>query len=264
MRTVALIGYGAIAQEVCAAMRGDENIRVEQVLVSAGKIQAVQERLPEGVTAIEQLSDLSPRVGFVLECAGHDAVRSLGPAVLARGVDLGILSVGVLAEDPVLDELRAASLRNGCRAQVIAGAIGGIDALAAAGQCLETVTYTARKPPLSWRGSPAEETHDLAKIDKATPIFSGSAREAALRFPKNANVVATVALAGTGFEETKVTLMADPEAKGNTHEIIATGGGYDLRYATTGAALQANPRTSALTALSAVRAIRQHGTGLTI
>ncbi len=262
MQTVALIGYGAIAREICAALRDDPHIRIDQVLVREGKAQLVQENLPDSVTAIEELSELSERVRFVLECAGHDAVRSLGADVLGKGIDFGLLSVGVLADNAVLHELRAASLRHDCRVQVIAGAIGGIDALAAAGPFLETVTYTARKPPLSWRGSPAEKTHDLAQIDKATSIFSGSARKAALTFPKNANVVATVALAGIGFERTEVSLIADPAAKGNTHEIAATGGGFNFHYTTTGAALPANPRTSALTALSAIRAIRQRGPGL--
>jgi aspartate dehydrogenase len=264
MQTVALIGYGAIAREVCSALGRASGIRIEQVLVRTGTSQLVQKALPEGITAIERLEDLSPRVGFVLECAGHEAVRSYGPAVLAHGIDFGILSVGVLADDLVLDELRTASSRNGCRAQVIAGAIGGIDALAAAGPYLETVTYTARKPPMSWRGSPAEETHDLAQIEKPTCVFSGSAREAALRFPKNANVVATVALAAMGFENTDVSLIADPAARGNTHEIAAAGGGFDFSYTTTGTALAANPRTSALTALSAIRAIRQRSPGLVI
>ena len=224
----------------------------------------MQKALPEGVAAIERLKDLTPNTDFVLECAGHDAVRSFGPEILTRGIDFGIVSSGVLADDSVLNALKSASFRHGARAQVIAGAIGGIDALAAAGPYLRHVTYTARKPPLSWSGSPAESTHNLKQIETPTVVFSASARDAALRFPKNANVVATVALAGSGFDNTKVSLIADPRATGNTHEITATGGGFEFTYSTSGAALPSNPKTSALTAYSAIRAIRQYGPGLTI
>ncbi len=46
---------------------------------------------------------------------------------------------------------------------------------------------------------------------------------AALRFPQNANVAATVALAGIGFEETRVRLVADPRLQVNQHAVQAEG-----------------------------------------
>jgi aspartate dehydrogenase len=207
---------------------------------------------------------LGDDIDFVLECAGHEAVGRFGPACLERGIDLGVLSVGALADDALTAALREASGRGAARLVVVPGAIGGIDALAAAGTGLARVRYTGHKPPRAWAGSAAEATHDLGGIIKATPVFRGSARDACLRFPKNANVVATVALAGIGFDRTEVELVADPAASGNAHRIAASGGGFDLDYTTRGPALAANPRTSALTALSAVRALRQRGGGLQV
>lgn len=261
---IALIGYGAIARAILAEQHRQGAPQVTQVVVRPGKADAVQADLPDGCTAIETLNALSSQTSFVLECAGHEAVRTFGVEVLSRGIDFGVISVGALAEIAVLEELKAASLRHGAKAIVLPGAIGGIDALAAAGPALEDVRYVARKPPLSWRGSPADETHDLTAIEGTTALFEGTAREAALGYPKNANVVATVALAGVGFDRTGVTLLADPGAKGNTHEITASGGGYNFQFKTSGAALPENPRTSALTARSALRAIAQRGSGVII
>lgn len=263
-RSVALIGYGAIAQAVCAAARVDPALELKQVVVRAGKPSSVQKSLGPIIQAIESLDDLDEDIALVIECAGHGAVREFGPAILQRGIDFAIVSAGALADDALHQALKDACLSGKARLQVLSGAIGGIDAITAAGTALEDVTYTARKPPLSWGGSPADQTHDLGRITKPTAIFQGTAREAALGFPKNANVVATVALAGIGFDRTLVSLMADPDARGNSHEITATGGGYDLRYATKGTALASNPKTSALTALSVIRMIKGQAPGLIV
>lgn len=54
-------------------------------------------------------------------------------------------------------------------------------------------------------------------------MFSGPAREAVKLFPRNINAAATVSLAGIGFDKTKVTIILDPEATSNTHEIKYSG-----------------------------------------
>lgn len=262
-RPAALIGFGAIAQAVCSTA-DKESLPLRQVLVRPGKRQAVNDRLPEGIEAIDTLDALLPEVGLVIECAGHHAVRAYGEASLSRGLDFALLSAGALADDDLLKTLQASALGGSARVRVLSGAIGGIDALAAAGSALTTVRYTARKPPLSWQGSPAELVCDLAHVTWPTPVFEGSARDAALGFEKNANVVATVALAAIGFDRTEVTLIADPDAKGNSHEIVASGGGYDLKFHTRGAALPSNPKTSALTAESVLRALRGQAPGLVV
>ena len=251
-RRVGLIGYGAIAREVERQLRGDPAVQISHVLLRPARAKQTW-MIGGDVQAVTTVHEFPSNLDIVIECAGHGAVREYLPDVLRRGIDAAVVSAGALADDDLSAELQSASDAGCSRLSILPGAIGGMDALSAAGSALQEVTYSSRKPPLSWAGSPAEEGYDLNSITETTLLFSGTAREAALRFPKNANVVATVALAGVGFDQTMVKLWADPAAKGNKHSIKASGGGYDFAYTTKGAALARNPRTSALTAQSVLR-----------
>ena len=120
---------------------------------------------------------------------------------------------------------------------------------------LTQVTYRGRKPPQGWRGSPAESKLDLDALSEASTHFRGSARDAALEYPKNANVAASVALAGIGFDATVVELIADPGITRNVHEIVAEGEFGRCEFHIEGKSLPDNPRSSAITAMSVVREI---------
>jgi aspartate dehydrogenase len=91
--------------------------------------------------------------------------------------------------------------------------------------------------------------------------YKGTAGEAALLYPQNANVAAAVALAGLGFDATEVELVADPDAPGNIHEIEAEGVAGSFAIQLQGKASRTNPKTSALAALSVARALlNRHAT----
>ena len=113
-------------------------------------------------------------------------------------------------------------------------------------------------------GSPAEDRLDLDTLDQAATHFEGSARQAATLYPKNANVAAAVALAGAGFEATKVRLIADPGVAANIHEVKASGAFGSFTFHIEGRALPDNPRSSALAAMSVVAAIERQQSAIVI
>ena len=77
----------------------------------------------------------------------------------------------------------------------------------------------------------------------------------ALDFPKNANVVAAVALAGIGFDRTEVELIADPTSHGNRHVVCAQGPFGQLVADVLARTFPENPKTSVLTPYSILRAM---------
>jgi aspartate dehydrogenase len=117
------------------------------------------------------------------------------------------------------------------------------------------VRYVGRKRPTAWRGTSAERLVDLNALTAPVEFFKGNARAAAQQFPQNANVAATIALGGMGFEATEVVLIADPGAVGNEHWFGVEGpfGTAEVRIA--GNSMPDNPKTSWLAALSLARAI---------
>ena len=87
---------------------------------------------------------------------------------LRGGIDCLVISVGALADPALFGRLKAAAQDGNSRILLPAGAIGGIDAIAAmrvAG--LTSVRYRSRKPPAAWRGSPAEKVVDLGNAHAA-------------------------------------------------------------------------------------------------
>ena len=250
-----LIGFGAIGQSLARLSAGLETpLAGLTVLVRPNALARVE---AAGLTATADLdSFLATRPDLIIECAGHSAVEAYVPTCLSAGIDTVIASVGALTDTALFDRITEAARSSGARATIAPGAVGGIDLLSALrASGIDVVRYTGRKPPQAWAGSPAEDLLDLNGLTEATPFFQGTAREAARRFPKNANVAATVAFAGLGLDATDATLIADPGAPGNIHEVQveARDAGFTIRIE---GRASANARTSATTALSLLREVR--------
>ncbi|MFK7875778.1 MAG: aspartate dehydrogenase [Paracoccaceae bacterium] len=247
----AIIGRGAIATFVRESVTKG-GVEVGALIVRPGK----EGPDDQGLAQVSAIADLPPGIDLVVDCAGHEGLRAHGIAALEAGHDVLTVSIGALADSNLMDSLTAAAVKGGGQLHLASGAIGALDALRAArAGGLACVKYTGRKPPMGWKGSPAEERLDLAGLTQAKVHFLGSAREAALAYPKNANVAAAVALASLGFDDTIVELIADPSVTANIHQIEASGDFGEMTFSVSGTSLPDNPRSSALAAMSVVAAL---------
>lgn len=248
---VGLLGLGAIGQSLAALLAREPPDQVQLVGALVRDLgRARPPGSPRALPDVEALLHRRPEV--VVEAAGHQALRTHGPAILRAGVDLLMVSVGALADEPTERAIRLAATEGGSRAIVASGAIGGLDALAAARVGgLERVVHTTRKP-----------AHTL--VDAATArglsgpleVFRGSARAGSLRFPESINVAAAVSLAGLGLDRTEVVVVADPSLDRNQHVVEAEGAFGHLTFAIQNVPTPENPRTGRLVAMSLLHALR--------
>lgn len=253
-----LIGYGSIVKQALTALTRQLDRPLDAIICLAkpeGALRAHEllesfgANLAGERVVVNQVADLlSASPDIVAEAAGHAALAASGVSVLLAGCDLIITSVGALADDGLRAALDGAADTSRAGYSLCAGAIGGLEILAAAKLAgLTALVYTSRKPPLAWRGTRAEALLDLDNLCGASQFFEGSARDAARNYPQNANVAATLALHGPGLDATRVRLIADPTATGNVHEISIRSLCADVEIKITGAPSPENPKTSMTT-----------------
>jgi aspartate dehydrogenase len=255
---IAVIGYGAIADEMVRCLEArDEIAALAGILVRPERLAELTRKAAGRfavVDALPRLLDLQPKI--IVEAAGHAAVTQYGPDILAQGVDLLIASVGALA-DRTLSRALDAAAAPGAELWIASGAVAGIDGLLAARSAgLRSVTYTSLKEPKAWNGTPAQGLLDASAKTQRVIFFKGTAREAALQFPQNANVGATIALASLGLDRTHVHLGSDPQVAGPLGIIEAEGDFGRFNFEILALASPTNPKTSALTGYSMVAAAR--------
>lgn len=249
MTTLGLIGYGAIARDIVSAFSADA---VDWVVLLR---EDATPELPANLSAVTRLDLLiETHPEAVVEAAGQEAVAAYVPALLEAGIPTVIASVGALADTALYTRITVAGRNGGAPFILPAGALGGLDYLRAIAALPDArVRYTSRKPPAAWKAELA--ALGLSAEHDAVTLFEGSPVAAAAAYPKNLNAAFAVALA-VGTDKVTVRAIADPKAAGNTHEIEAESAAGTASFHLANAPSPGNPKTSALTALSLVAALR--------
>jgi aspartate dehydrogenase len=259
----ALIGCGAIGTTLAKAIDTGKAGKAELVWIFDIKprsCETLAKKLHLKPKIAKQARDIfaDKTVELVIEAASQGAVAKYALSVLKAKKDLMIVSAGALGDEKLLRVIRRAAERTGRRVHVPSGAILGIDGIKAAGEGIDEVILTTRKPPvaLAYSEYVRKKGIDLTGLRKPLVLFKGTARDAVKAFPESVNVAATLSLAGIGFSKTKVRVVADPSLDRNVHEIRVRGRAGEFVTEARNVPSPDNPRTSYLAALSAVRMLR--------
>lgn len=259
------IGWGAINLRV-GALLAQRNSALDIVGIATIDTPENRASIPQGVRFLTSPRELAPlQPDLVVEAAGRAAIDMWAEPALAAAPAMIIASTSAFCDEALMARLVDVAGQHGSRILIPSGAIGAIDALASAAVLgLDEVTHQVVKPPIAWRGTPAEKLVDLASLHHRTVFFSGSAREAASHYPQNANATVVTALAGVGLDNTRVELVADPAVRINGHRIMARGAFGRLEILLENNPLATNPKSSELTALSLVRLIEQQTSAIVV
>ncbi|MBT0768513.1 DUF108 domain-containing protein [Kineosporia sp. J2-2] len=220
----------------------DKDLRV--VVAGTGSIgRAVTEALARGevpgCTLLDTVGSGTPRhqvdallsgADVLVEATTVDAARRLVPRALALGTDVVVCSCGVLAEPGTTgrpDSRDHGALPAPGRVLLPTGALGGFDVLAAAARAGTRdahVLHTTVKRPAALGVDP--------QVTAAVEVFRGTARQAALAYPRTSNSSVALALATLGLDRVEVVVVADPAATATRHEVSWTSpvGSYRLTF----------------------------------
>ena len=242
-----MIGCGAIGTDVAKAadkMDEIEKIYLFDINKKASKKLASKIKKSE----IKPVEDFLDDVDVVFEAASQKAVTQYAEIILKAKKDIIIMTIGSLFDDDFKDKLEKIARENKCKIYLPSGAVCGIDGvLSASIDKIDEVTLVTTKPPKALG----------KKIDKRTVVFEGSARDAVKEFPRNINVAANLSIAGIGFDNTKVEIVADPVVKRNSHKILAHGKFGRLRAIVENMPNPNNPGSSYMASLSAIATLKR-------
>jgi aspartate dehydrogenase len=261
---VGIVGCGTIGRAVVEGLAAVPEVTAVALFDRRAEAAAALVGRHRAARALGSLEELVDASDLVVEAASQEAARSVVRAALGAGRSVLVMSVGAFADDAFLGEALAAAARGPGRLLIPSGAVGALDALASAAEAgLDEVTLTTRKPPAGLRGAPylVERGLTLERLAGATVVFEGTAREAVSAFPANVNVAAAVAIAGVGFDRTRVRVVADPAATTNRHEVHARGAFGELAVTVDNRPFPSNPKTSHLAALSAIASVKRFARG---
>ena len=242
---VGIIGCGAIANIIASRIVPEDNDINIKYFFDKDVERAENLASFAGGVAVINLEDMLDDVDLVLECASPASVKSLAPIILEKGIDMIVMSIGAFMDRDFYAEMENLARKNNARIHLPSGAIVGLDGIKAVADFgLKEISLVTRKSPRS-----------LGKdIDTEEVLFEGKASDAVKEFPLNINVAATISIACS--RDIDVKIIVDPNVDRNVHEITAKGDFGEFKTTTMNHPCAANPKTSMLAAISAIKLLK--------
>jgi aspartate dehydrogenase len=239
LRKVGIIGCGAIGSLIAKAVE-DGIIKCDELVLydyNPEKSDWLQKSLrirTQIATNVQEMIALRPVV--IVEAASQQAVKEYLQMIIAKNIEVIVMSVGALLDMQVQDS----------KIHTPPGAIGGIDAIGTVALVgIDEITLTTRKNPQALKTDRREEI----------TLFDGDAEMAVRLFPREMNVAATLALT-VSPKKVRVKVISDPEVTRNVHEIKVGWKHGDMFFRFENDPHPDNPGTSALAAWSAIRLLK--------
>lgn len=242
---VGIIGCGAIANIIASRIVPEDNNIEIKYFFDKDIERAENLATFAGGVAVLDFDDMLEDVDLILECASPDSVKFLAPKILEKGIDMIIMSIGAFMDTDFYTEVLNIARKNKAHIHLPSGAIVGLDGIKAVADFgLKDISLVTRKSPKS-----------LGKdIDTEEVLFEGKASQAVKEFPLNINVAATISMACN--RDIDVKIIVDPKVDRNVHEITAKGDFGEFKTITMNHPCAANPKTSMLAAISAIKLLK--------
>jgi len=262
-KKLGIIGCGAMGRLIGAHVREHLHEYYELYAVASRTGEHASTLAEKLGTTVLPVHELIEACDMVVEAASASAMPALVRACLAAQTEIVCLSVGgfALDENLVTDVMEQTSL-----VHVPSGAVTGLDGICALREMgLQSLSLTTVKRPESL-GLTDISTLPSAGVGGFSPeariVFEGTAAKAIRLFPANVNIAIAVSLAGNGPQQTRMKLIADPQAPGTRHHISARAGNCSLNMTSEPSPLSENPRSSAMAMYSVPALLRRLATPL--
>ncbi|MCY4260334.1 MAG: aspartate dehydrogenase, partial [Rhodobacteraceae bacterium] len=99
-----LVGFGAIGRWLLETNQ-NRTTKIGCVLVRSQRMSETREILKGRAQVVSDIRELDEKPDIAIECAGHSALKMHGSAILQRGIDLGLISAGALADQGLSEKL---------------------------------------------------------------------------------------------------------------------------------------------------------------
>ena len=259
---IVLGGFGNIGQQIAGKLTSPEERGIEIVAIAArDKEKARKAAAGFGLTVPIISADEAPGFDAILvECATFDGFRDVVEPTLRAGGHVIAVSVGALTINMDLLDIAEATF------QVAGGTLPGLDIIRAAAEGeIRSVVLSSHISPASFAHEPYIHDNGIdlaAAANGPVVVFEGTAREAAMHFPRHFNVAVTLGLTGIGLDRTEVRIHADGTLPGARHTISVDADSVSLEMVSQNYPSPQNNRTSMVVALSILAALRREGAAL--